>query len=121
MAELTSDTEPVPRVLQEIQAGQGLSLSAAGRLFPAHRGPGSVDPSTIFRWVTQGAKTPDGRHVKLEAVRLPGSWRTSRAAVARFVTALTPAVDPITPPIRTPAARKRASDRAARRLQEMGA
>lgn len=114
-------SEAVPQVLIEIQDGQGLSLSAAGRLFPAHRGPGTVDPSTVFRWVTKGARSADGQIVKLEAVRLPGSWRTSRPAIARFVAALTPATDSSTPTHRSFAARKRASDRAARRLQEMGA
>lgn len=121
MADHIPDADGVPQVLHEIQSGQGLSLSAAGRMFPAHRGSGTVDPSTVWRWVTRGAQAADGRPVKLEAVRLPGSWRTSRPAVARFVAALTPAPDPTTPPARTPAARKRACDRATRRLQQMGA
>ena len=60
----------VPSVLSEIQSGEGLSLSSAGRMFPAHRGEGTVGPSTVFRWLTKGAKSTDGRLVKLEAIRV---------------------------------------------------
>ena len=111
-----------PQVLTEIQSGDGLSLSAAGRLFPGHRENGTVDPSTVFRWVTKGMRTGDGLMVRLEAVRVGGRWLTSRGAVARFVAALTAAADPVsaatTPPtLRTPAARRRASEKAAAELQ----
>jgi hypothetical protein len=41
----------------------------------------TVNPSTTFRWVTNGAKGPGGRVVKLEAVRVGGRWITSRAAL----------------------------------------
>ena len=116
----------IPNVLSEIQAGGGLSLSAAGRLFPGHRGNGTVDPSTVFRWLTKGTRTPGGTVVKLEAVRVGGRWLTSRGAVARFVEALTSAADPTThntaaPITRTPAARRKASERAALALERMGA
>lgn len=124
---MSADTpnDPVPQVLTEIQAGDGLSLSAAGRLFPAHRGVGSVDPSTVFRWVTKGTRTPGGRVVRLEAIRTPGRWLTSRGAVARFVSALTAAADPAAatspPTLRSPTARRRASERAADALKRRGA
>jgi hypothetical protein len=123
MADVVS--EAVPPVLAEIQAADGLSLSAAGRLFPGHRGGRSVDPSTVFRWVTKGTRTAGGQLVKLEAVRVGGRWLTSRGAVARFVSALTAAADPdsapATPPVRTPTARRRASEKAAAVLKDMGA
>lgn len=119
------DVISVPDVLSEIQSGDGLSLAAAGRMFPAHRGPGAINPSTVYRWATSGAKEPSGRLVKLEAVRVGGRWLTSRAAVARFVAALTAAAAPTStpaPPItRTPAARQKAADRAAAKLKAMGA
>jgi hypothetical protein len=125
VADSIPTADPVSQVLSEIQAGEGLGLSAAGRLFPAHRGEGTVDPSTVFRWVTKGTKTADGRKVKLEAVRVGGRWLTSRAAVGRFVAALTVAADPTvaTPPqsTRAPTARQKASERAARELERMGA
>lgn len=116
-----SNSEPVPQVLTEIQDGQGLALSAAGRLFPGHRGGTAVDPSTVFRWVTRGAKTPAGELVKLEAVRVGGRWLTSRGAVARFVTALTPPAAPAPAPRpRSAGQRKRASEAAGKKLEKAG-
>ena len=125
MADALSEADPVPQVLTEIQSGGGLGLSAAGRLFPGHRGNNTVDPSTVFRWVTKGMRTPDGRTVKLEAVRVGGRWLTSKGAVARFVGALTAAADPAStdpaPAPRTPAARRRAAEHAVAKLKDMGA
>lgn len=124
MAEVVS--EPLAQVLAEVQAGDGLSPAAAGRLFPGHRGGKSVDPSTVFRWITGGTAAPDGRRVKLEAVRVGGRWITSRGAVARFVAALTAAADPAAPnpgaPVtRTPADRSHATAKAIDALKKMGA
>jgi hypothetical protein len=125
VADPAPEVDETPQVLTEIHAGDGLGLAAAGRLFPAHRGTGSVNPSTVFRWVTQGTRTADGRVVRLEAVRTPGRWLTSKAAVARFVAALTSAADPeaTSPPPPTPseAALRRSSERAARELERRGA
>lgn len=123
MADSVSDA--VPQVLAEIQSGEGLSLSAAGRLFPGHRGGASVDPRTVFRWITRGTRTSGGQTVKLESVRVGGRWLTSRGAVARFVAALTDAAAPTSPAAppaaRTPTARRTASGRAAEALKRMGA
>jgi hypothetical protein len=116
--------EAVPQVLAEIQAGDGLSLSAAGRMFPAHRGEGTIDPSTTFRWVTRGSRATDGRLVKLEAIRVGARWLTSRAAVARFVQALTATAaleTTSTPAPRTAAARRKASESADAELKRRGA
>jgi hypothetical protein len=125
LAESISRAAIVPEVLAEIQSGEGLSLSAAGRLFPGHRGGKSVDPSTVFRWVTRGTRTTGGQTVKLEAVRVGTRWLTSRGAVARFVATLTAASDPTpaatTPTSRTPAARHRAAEKAVATLKAMGA
>ena len=125
MVNAISGTDSVPQVLSEIQDGQGQALSATGRQFPAHRGKGTVDPSTVFRWVTKGTRAADGRVVKLEAGRVGGRWLTSRDAVARFVSALTAAASPDAPPappaVRTSTARRKASDRAAAKLREKGA
>lgn len=104
---MSTSLDAIPVVLTEIQAGDGLGLPAAGRLFPGHRDNQSVCGPTVFRWVTRGTKTPDGRIVKLEAVRVGSRWVTSRAAVARYVAAITP-IDIVAPSIRTPAQRHRA-------------
>ena len=123
MADVVPGVDSVPEVLAEVQAGHGLALSAAGRLFPGHRGGASVDPSTVFRWVTKGTRTPAGRVVKLEAVRVGGRWLTSRGSVARFVAALTAAADPPppAPKQRTTASCSAASARAAAALEAAGA
>src|ERR1700719_63908 len=70
-----------------------LGLAQAGNRFPAHRGKGRISPVTIWRWVSQGVRTPDGRHVHLEAVRLGGRWLTSEEALIRFAAAQTPQTD----------------------------
>ena len=122
MSPADTPRDSIPQVLSEIQSGEGLTLSAAGRPFPAHRGSGSVGPSTVFRWVTRGSKTSDGRLLKLEAVRVGTRWLTSRGAIVRFVAALTAAADPAPqPPPRSATQRKKASDAAGKRLAQMGA
>lgn len=108
------------RVLAEIQAGGGITLSAVGRQFPGHRGGKSVNPSTVFRWVMTGAKATDGQRVQLEAVRVGGRWLTSKAAVSRFVDALSSSGRESQPLLRTPAARNRASEAAAAQLDQYG-
>lgn len=124
MADAVPGNDFVPQVLIEIQNGEGQSLSATGRQYPAHHGPGRVDPSTVYRWVTKGIRAADGRVVKLEAARVGARWLTSRSAAVRFLTALTTAAAPTSPttvpvPI-TPAARRRASEDAATELKKMG-
>ena len=116
------ESNPAPQVLTEIQSGGGLALSAAGRLFPAHRGAGTVDPSTVYRWVTKGAKAAGGQLVKLEAVRVGGRWSTSREAVTRFVQALTAAAAPTSPPPQPrPSVARRRAAAAGRELARRGA
>lgn len=97
MNETTQDTPaPVPPVLAEVQAGGGITISQAGKLFPSHRGGKmGLNPATIWRWILEGANKPnDGGVVMLEAVRLGHRWLTSNAAVARFMMALTEASSP---------------------------
>jgi hypothetical protein len=126
VADAVSSDPPVPQVLSEIQAGDGLSLSAAGRLFPAHRGNGTVDPSTVWRWARKGSKAPDGRLVRLEVCRVGGRWLTSRSALARFISALSAAAgsasnQPTPPAARTPTTRRKSSEHATRELERRGA
>ena len=116
---VASLSDPTSQVLAEIQAGGGLSLSAVGRQFPAHRGEGTVNPSTVFRWAMSGAKAADGRRVKLEVARVGGRWLTSKAAVGRFVAALSSTgQDEANTPSRTPAARQKASEEAGAELDK---
>jgi hypothetical protein len=78
----------IPQVLQEINAGHGLDLAAVGRQFPGAHGCPAVNATTVRRWATKGSKTPDGRLVTLETIRLGARVLTSGPAVVRFVMAL---------------------------------
>jgi hypothetical protein len=102
-----------------------LSLAEACRLVPPSRRGKKTHLSTLLRWITSGAKTPDGRTIRLQALRLGGRWVTSREALQRFAEALTPrlAADHDTaavPPLRTSGQRQRASDRAGAELEKLG-
>jgi len=110
-------------VITEIMAGKGLTLPAAARGLPAHRGTASsVNAATVFRWVVSGIKLPDGSRLKLEAARVGGRWLTSQAALTRFIERHTAALDdtPQAPASRTPGQRNRAADRASRELEKIG-
>jgi len=117
-----------PQVLAEIRAHGGLKLSQVGKLFPAARGNGTVNPATVWRWARIGATTPSGQRVRLEVVKVGMSYLTSHAALDRFVGVLTdasmPASTPATTkpaPTRSDSARRRASEAAGRKLAAMGA
>lgn len=115
----------VPRVLQEVLAGDSQSLPQAAKQFQGHRGNRHLTPSAVFRWRVKGVRTQSGCRVKLEAVRVGSRWMTSRAAVARFIVALTeasePSAAPPEPPRRTESARDRACERAVAELKARGA
>jgi hypothetical protein len=107
MIDLASETKiPLARVAAEI---------------PPARGGRKTHISTVLRWITRGARAPDGTRVKLEAIRLGGRWFTTRQALARFAEALTPRLDsaPAAAP-RPRSRRQRASDRAAAELERLG-
>ncbi|MBO0698079.1 MAG: hypothetical protein J2P46_06780 [Zavarzinella sp.] len=103
-----------------------ISLSQAAKLFPPARRGRPVSASCVWRWHRVGVRTADGRRVHLEALRVVNRYVTSEPAVHRFILAQqspTPAVrsDAPTPEApRTPGQRTRASERAARKLQEVG-
>jgi hypothetical protein len=89
-----------------------IGLGEAARLLSAH-------VNSIRRWITSGGVAPSGAKVKLEAVRVGGRWKTSEAAIQRFVAALTPSTDP---PPHAPSGQKRDSraEYFGKRLREMG-
>lgn len=93
MADPAADPTTAPPVLTEIQSGEGLSLAAAGRLFPGHRGGRTVDPSTVFRWVTKGTTAGGGpSNSKLFVPGHGGSRPVRRSAGS----------SPLSPPRRPP-------------------
>jgi hypothetical protein len=97
-----------------------IDFAAVGQRIPGRSGK-RLNPTTVWRWSAQGVKAPDGRRVHLETIRAGGRTLTSVEAVGRFVAALTPRVEGTTPPTRTPNERRKASDRAAKELERMGA
>src|SRR4051812_16640984 len=105
--------DSVSQVITEILAGDSLTLSAAAKLLPAHRGEGAATPSRLSRWAKDGAKTAGGRVIKLETAKFGIQVLTSRAALERFLTALncTVAAD-AAPPIRPPAVRRKDAEAA---------
>jgi hypothetical protein len=92
------DTHPATtaEVIREIAAGHGLSCAQGARLFPGYRkmkskkvkstrpsqppdgrGLARTDPSTVFRWIVDGARLDNGERVHLEAAKLCGRWLTT--------------------------------------------
>jgi hypothetical protein len=122
---MNATTDTTPAVIDEILAGDALSMTAAARRVPPHRGTGtSAAPSTIWRWHRKGAKAPDGRRVHLEMARVGAKWMTSAAALRRFLAALTPPLDGDAAPSprpRTAWQQQTAAQRAGRRLEKTGA
>jgi hypothetical protein len=98
-----------------------IPLSAACKLIPPGRSGRRCHLSTLLRWILRGAKSPTGEVVRLEALRLGDRWVTSAEAIQRFAQRLTPALDtePALPG-RTPGRRRRDSERAAERLEQIG-
>ena len=77
-------------MITEVLAGDALTLAVAARMLPPHRGK-STSPRTLWRWHMKGVRTGE-RRVHLEMARVGTMWCTSRAAMARFLVALMPAV-----------------------------
>jgi hypothetical protein len=106
----------------DLTAEKTFPLTQLLPLIPPGRNARRTHLSTVLRWILDGAPGPDGRRVKLEALRLGGRWVTSREAIQRFAERLTPQTGdaPASPPPRTPGARRRAAERAANELEQLG-
>jgi predicted DNA-binding transcriptional regulator AlpA len=75
-----------------------------------------LSPSTIWRWITEG-RGP--LKVRLQTWRIGGRVLTTRQALDAFLSALNQSrASPA--PVPSPAARRRAAERAARELEQMG-
>jgi hypothetical protein len=109
------------QLLEEIESGQGETLTRAARRVPRTRQDRPVTLSCLFRWITTGVIGPNGQRIKLEAARLAGKWITTPGAIRRFVEAQTPRHDIGAAPVpRSPNRRRRASERAAEELERIG-
>lgn len=106
------------QILNEVEAGEGITLANAAKVVPGNRG--KANPSTLFRWCQTGARAVDGRRVMLEHIRCGGRILTTKNALRRFMLALSQRGD-APPAPRTAAQRRRAVEKAEKRLIEMGA
>lgn len=117
-----TDTEVHPSPLLSERL---ISFAQAARLIPPSRQGRPVSPSCIWRWHRSGVKTPDGRIVRLEALKLVHRFVTTEEAVRRFIAGQQPddqpasAVQPAsqTARRRTDAGRQRSSEAALLRLR----
>jgi hypothetical protein len=118
-----ASSSPATPLFAEVMAGEGKSLLQMAHRCPPGRGVGPhLNTSTLWRWCRQGVLLPDGRRVRLEALRVAGRWVTSEKALARFVAAQQAVSGPAeasVPP--TPAQRQRAAERAGAELEARGA
>jgi hypothetical protein len=96
-----------------------IPLSEAARIVKPGRSGQRTHISTVLRWILNGARGPQQKRIRLEAVRLGGRWLTSREAIQRFAERLTPSLEsPAIQAPRTPLRRKRAAEHAARKLEK---
>lgn len=93
-----------PVVLQELLAGDGIGLGEAARI-------ATVSSETAWRWVTLGVRR-DGVTYRLEAARVGCRWKTTRAALARFLARSTGAMLPAVEAAAGPTAQGRTPKRA---------
>lgn len=101
-----------------IDLDQAIQLKEVCRIRPG------LNRATVHRWVQRGVIVPDGRRVRLEAVRVGGIWMTDRAAVNRVVAECTGSVSDKpageNPPARTVSQRERAAGKAETELISLG-
>ena len=114
---------PSPSVIDEVLAGDALSMADAAQLVPQFRPGRPTHASTLWRWASKGVRLHDGTVIRLETCRCGGRQMTSRAALGRFIAAQTPPSEsnpgPVPAPA-TPAKRKRTAEHVERELDRIG-
>ncbi len=109
-------------VRDEVLDGKGISFPTAAKLMPSTRAGRPVSGATVWRWAVRGFRLPDGRLIRLGAVRVSGHYVTSLAAIGRFIDAQQdgdsdgePAIAP-----RAPGKARRAAEAADAELRRRG-
>jgi hypothetical protein len=114
---LASAPTSAPSLVETILAEGPLTMSSLARKVVSSRLGKGCHPSTPTRWHTHGVRLPDGRTVRLEAVKIAGKLVSSYPRLVAFIAAQqTEPTSDDTPAPRSPSARKRASDAAGAKL-----
>ncbi len=101
-----------------------LTVSQVCRQVPGARKNENITPSTVTRWILLGALGRSGDRVRLRATRAGSRWLVDPAELDAFFAALSAdpssgdSSTPATPP-RSPASRRKASDAAAKKLDQL--
>jgi hypothetical protein len=74
--------------------------------------------SSIYRWISRGARARNGARVVLETIKLPIGLRTTTQAITRFIDALTNPGN--TSPAPTSATRRRQMQQTHKELTDAG-
>ncbi|MFO0806226.1 MAG: hypothetical protein U0791_24245 [Gemmataceae bacterium] len=100
-----------------------LTLADIAASIPGARGARNMSPATLTRWILHGCAARDGSRVRLSATRAGSRWLVYQSDLETFFAALAadPAPTPAPKPVRSAANRRKASEAAGRRLQQMGA
>ena len=114
-------TVPPKQPPQPPPAGEPLVTMAEAAALLGETATGrAVHPATVARWVGRGLLL-DGRRVRLEGVRLGFRWKTSAAAVERFLAACGGGgFAGTTPAVPSPAANARRAAKAMAECERMG-
>jgi hypothetical protein len=108
------------QLLDEIESGQGETLTRLARLIQPSRQGKPTSLSCLLRWVQNGVEGPNGQRIYLEAARLSGKWISTPRAIRRFVEAQTPCDRQAAPAPMTRRQRQRDDERVAAELEKLG-
>lgn len=100
-----------------------LTISQIVARLPGSRGARRLHPATVTRRILTGCPDRNGNRVKLTATRAGSRWLVRAADLDAFFATL--AAEPVgsasPPAIRDPDSRQRAAEKAAEKLEAMGA
>jgi len=112
---------PSEQLLQEVEDGLGMPLTALAKRVPPTRQGRPVTLGCPLRWILDGVRSPNGNIVRLDAVRLAGRWITTPGALRRFMLAQTPTIGAESKPVaRSPKRKQAAAERAGSELKRVG-
>ncbi len=108
--------DSVTQLVEQIIEEGPIGMSQAARCYGTYRQGRPTAASTLTRHALHGVRLPDGRVVKLGAIRCAGRLMTSKSAIIRFLAAQNQQPTEDSPPAPTPARRQRAAAAASSEL-----